>query len=66
MDKLCDDHAVFFASLTCLPIQNFIFAPNYSPEGHSQFLCLLKLARKVIQQYLAFGRGTNAQEKSPH
>jgi hypothetical protein len=39
---------------------------NFSTEGHFPFLCLLKLARKVIQQYLAFGRGTNAREKSPH
>jgi hypothetical protein len=43
MHNLCDDQAIF---LPCLHIQNFISAPNYSPEGHSPFLCLLKTSKK--------------------
>ncbi len=41
-----DELAVFFAHLTYLKIQNFIFTPNYSPQGHSPFLCLLKTSKK--------------------
>ncbi len=43
MHNLFDDQAVFSP---CLHIQNFIFTPNYSPQGHSPFLCLLKTSKK--------------------